>query len=126
MSASLTSASVLATSLAIWLGGTCAGAADNPGAGITHGSISHTPALRWEDAFVTGNGRMGAMLFGNPTDETLVANHCRLFVPLGTREIVPDLAQYLPRLRQILRDQGYGEALKFLLGRATGSLLRPS
>ncbi|MEI6392852.1 MAG: glycoside hydrolase N-terminal domain-containing protein [Verrucomicrobiota bacterium] len=40
--------------------------------------------LRWEDAFVTGNGRMGAMLFGNPTNETLVANHCRLFLP-GTK-----------------------------------------
>ena len=71
------------------------------------GSISHVPAQRWEDGFVTGNGRMGAMLFGNPTNETLVANHCRLFLPLGNREIVPDMVQYLPEIRRIFRDQGY-------------------
>jgi hypothetical protein len=83
-----------------------------------HGVRSDTPGKRWEDAFVTGNGRMGAMLFGSPTNETLVANHCRLFLPLGNREIVPDLAKWVPELRQIIRDKGYGEAMKFFLGKA--------
>jgi hypothetical protein len=82
------------------------------------GSISHAAAQRWEDAFVTGNGRMGAMLFGDPQNDTLVVNHCRLFLPLGNREIVPDLAKYTPELRQIIRDKGYGEAMNFLLGKA--------
>jgi hypothetical protein len=95
-----------------------AGAAGDSNSQIIHGSISHTPALRWEDAFVTGNGRMGAMLFGNPTNETLVANHCRLFLPLGNREIVPALAKYVPELRQIIREKDYGEAMKFFLGKA--------
>ena len=82
------------------------------------GSISRVPAQRWEDAFVTGNGRMGAMLFGNPSNDTLVVNHCRLFLPLGNREIVPDLAKYMPELRQTIRDKGYGQAMNFLLGKA--------
>ena len=56
------------------------------------GAASTTMATRWEEAFVTGNGRMGAMFFGNSQDETLIANHCRLFLPLGSHEIVPDLA----------------------------------
>ena len=51
------------------------------------GAASGQAAKRWEEAFVTGNGRMGAMLFGDPTNETFVANHCRLFLPLGSREI---------------------------------------
>ncbi len=63
-----------------------------------HGSISQNPALRWEDAFVSGNGRMGAMLFGDPNNEVFVANHCRLFLPLGNREIVPDLAVNVTRI----------------------------
>jgi alpha-L-fucosidase 2 len=83
-----------------------------------HGSISRTPATRWEDAFVTGNGRMGAMIFGDPTNDTLVANHCRLFLPLGNREIVPDLAKDLPELRQIIREKGYDAAMTFFLSKA--------
>ena len=89
-------------------------AAEGPARGVR----STTPAQRWEDAFVSGNGRMGAMLFGNPTNETLVANHCRLFLPLGNREIVPELAKYVPELRQIIRDQGYGAAMRFFLNTA--------
>jgi hypothetical protein len=83
-----------------------------------HGSISHMPAKRWEDGFVSGNGRMGAIFFGEPGNETLVANHCRLFLPLGNREIVPDLAKYVPELRQIIRENGYGQAMAFFLGKA--------
>jgi hypothetical protein len=85
---------------------------------LFRGSISHAAAQRWEDAFVTGNGRMGAMLFGDPQNDTLVVNHCRLFLPLGNREIVADLAKYTPEMRQIIRDKGYDEATNFLIGKA--------
>ena len=88
-------------------------------AGIpARGVHSLTPAKRWQEAFVTGNGRMGAMLFGDPTNETLVANHCRLFLPHGNREIVPDLSKYVPELRQVIRDKGYNAAMEFFLGKA--------
>ena len=83
-----------------------------------HGSISQQPALRWEDAFVSGNGRMGAMMFGTPENEIFVANHCRLFLPLGNREIVPDLAVNVPELRRIIHEENYDEAMKFFLGKA--------
>jgi alpha-L-fucosidase 2 len=83
-----------------------------------HGSISQHPALRWEDAFVSGNGRMGAMMFGTPENEIFVANHCRLFLPLGNREIVPDLAVNVPELRRIIHEENYEEAMKFFLGKA--------
>lgn len=82
------------------------------------GAASHAPAKRWEEAFVTGNGRMGAMLFGRPEHDILVANHCRLFLPLGSREIVPDLASCLPELRAIIRKEGYRKAMDFILKKA--------
>ena len=89
-------------------------AADGP----AHGVRSSAPATRWEDSFVSGNGRMGAMLFGDPANETMVANHCRLFMPLGSREIVPDLVAYVPELRRIIREKNYGEAMTFFLEKA--------
>ncbi len=85
---------------------------------LERGVRSITPGKRWEDAFVTGNGRMGALLFGSPTNTTFVANHCRLFLPLGNREIVPDLAEHVPELRRIIREKGYGDAMAFFLGKA--------
>lgn len=85
---------------------------------LERGARSIMPGKRWEDAFVTGNGRMGSLLFGGPANETFVANHCRLFLPSGNREIVPDLAQHVPELRRIIREKGYGEAMKFFVGKA--------
>ncbi|MEI7900757.1 MAG: NPCBM/NEW2 domain-containing protein [bacterium] len=94
--------------------------ADDPvtGDGSFRGSISRVPPRRWEDAFVSGNGRMGAMLFGSPGQDMLVANHCRLFLPQGSREIVPDLARHVPELRRIIREKNYGAANAFFLGKA--------
>ena len=83
-----------------------------------HGAISRTPPSRWEDGFFTGNGRMGAMLFGVPTKETFVATHCRLFMPRGNREIVPDLAKDVPEMRRIYHDKGPKEAEEFLVSKA--------
>lgn len=82
------------------------------------GAAASAPAGRWEEAFVTGNGRMGAMLFGDPLNETLVANHCRLFLPLGSHERVADLAALLPQTRDLIRTKGYQETMQFLMGKA--------
>jgi hypothetical protein len=81
------------------------------------GVWSKTPGKRWDDAFVTGNGRTDAMLFGGPESETFVANHCRLFLPLVSHEIVPDPAKHLPELRELIREKDYGEAMKLYLGK---------
>lgn len=78
------------------------------------GSVSRVPAKRWEDAFVTGNGRLGALWFGDPSRETLVVNHCRLFLPPGNRELVPDMAPYLPEIRRITRAKGYYPATQMM------------
>ena len=79
-----------------------------------HGSLSLQPARSWEHAFVSGNGRHGAMIWGTLPEETVVANHCRLFLPLGSREIVPDLGRHLPEVRRLIREKGYGAAFRFM------------
>ena len=83
-----------------------------------HGSAGIRPADNWEFAFVSGNGRLGAMVFGDPADETIIANHCRLFMPLGTREVLPDLAEHVPELRKMIREKGGKTALQFFLAKA--------
>ncbi len=64
-----------------------------------HGTVSIAPAKRWEDSLAAGNGIMGALLAGDPGNDTLVVNHCKLWLPLGSREIVPDLGTVLLRTR---------------------------
>jgi len=63
------------------------------------GATTTAPAKRWEQCMLTGNGCMGAMVFGRPYDETVVINHCKLYLPLGSREIVHDLAESMPAFK---------------------------
>jgi len=61
---------------------------------------SSQPAERWEEALLTGNGNMGAMMFGRPYDETIVVNHCQLYLPKGSLEIVQDFSEFMPAFKQ--------------------------
>lgn len=56
------------------------------------GVTATLPAKSWTEAFLSGNGLMGVMMFGEPYNETVVLNHCKLYLPVGSREIVHDLA----------------------------------
>jgi len=58
-----------------------------------HGTISLHPAKRWEDSLAAGNGQMGALLAGDPRHETLIVNHCKMWLPLGSREVAPDVGK---------------------------------
>jgi alpha-L-fucosidase 2 len=64
------------------------------------GTTATQPAARWEECLLTGNGRMGAMVFGRPYDEIVVINHCKLYLPRGSREIVHDLAATMPEFKR--------------------------
>jgi len=103
---------------ALWLTLAMPSAAAEPEGIPTRGAASTNWASSWEWAFVTGNGRMGAMVFGHPMNETIFGNHARLFLPLGSREIVPDLGAHLPEARRIIRDKGYNAAFQFMENKA--------
>lgn len=83
----------------------------------SHGSYEKTPGETWDRGFVSGNGRMGAILYGKPGEEILVTNHCRLYLPLGSREIVPDLSGVVDTMREIYRENP-SSAEKFLTAEA--------
>ncbi|NEC63204.1 glycoside hydrolase N-terminal domain-containing protein [Streptomyces sp. SID9727] len=61
------------------------------------------PAARWEDAFLGGNGRHGAMVYGDPADDRVIVNHHTLVRPNGSQHVrPPELADRLGRLQSAL------------------------
>ena len=81
------------------------------------GVTSSVPGDRWDYGFLTGNGRMGAIVYGQPTAETIVFNHERLYLP-QPRPPIPDLGKFLPEVRRLIREEGHAAAREFLMQRA--------
>ncbi|MFE0927543.1 glycoside hydrolase N-terminal domain-containing protein [Streptomyces mutabilis] len=69
-----------------------------------HGTWEPEPAARWEDAFLSGNGRHGALVFGDPHADRVVVTHHTLVRPAGDEEHrrPPRLAAELPALQDRL------------------------
>lgn len=84
----------------------------------TRGAWNTTYATTWEEAMVSGNGKQGVMVFGNPSEETIIGNHCRLYLPHGTNQPLPNMAPHLKELRKIIAEEGYGVAKKFFYEKA--------
>ena len=71
--------------------------------GPVHGTWEPRPAARWEDAFLSGNGRHGALVFGDPNDERVIVTHHTLVRPNGGEHArPPQLAAELPALQDRL------------------------
>ncbi len=49
----------------------------------TKGFTSWLPAQTADDALLLGNGTMGAMVYGQPYNETIILNHADLYLPLN-------------------------------------------
>ncbi|MFI5792944.1 glycosyl hydrolase family 95 catalytic domain-containing protein [Streptomyces sp. NPDC051677] len=61
------------------------------------------PADRWENAFLSGNGEYGIMVFGHPHRERIIHNHHRYVLPnesLGMRP--PAVADRLDHVRDLI------------------------
>ncbi|MFV2021957.1 glycosyl hydrolase family 95 catalytic domain-containing protein [Micromonospora sp. LOL_023] len=75
------------------------------------------PAARWEDAFLTGNGEYGLMVYGDPDAERIVVNHHRFVLPNGTRDLrPPELAAVIEQVRDLILAGRRAEAGKLLAG----------
>ncbi|GGY86253.1 glycosyl hydrolase family 95 catalytic domain-containing protein [Streptomyces poonensis] len=73
------------------------------GGASPHGTWEPQPAERWEDAFLSGNGRHGVMVFGEPNDDRVIVTHHTLVRPNGgERARPPELAARLPELQDRL------------------------
>lgn len=68
------------------------------------------PAQKWEEALPVGNGRLGAMVFGNPVDELIQLNENTIWAGSPNRNDNPDALQALPKIRQLIFEGKYLEA----------------
>ena len=46
-----------------------------------HGYVTNMPAYKWEEAMLTGNGTLGALVMGYPLKERIILSHEKLFLP---------------------------------------------
>ncbi|MBN2103519.1 glycoside hydrolase family 95 protein [bacterium] len=68
------------------------------------------PAGQWVEALPVGNGRLGAMVFGNPSEEKIQLNENTIWAGQPHRNDNPDAREALPKVRQLIFDGRYGEA----------------
>jgi len=69
------------------------------------------PAKNWNEALPLGNGRLGAMIFGNPVNEHIQLNENTLYTGSPNRNDNPLAKEALPKVRQLIFDGKFKEAL---------------
>ncbi len=76
-----------------------------------HGMFSEKPAAKWQEAFVTGNGTLGAMVSGKTDREQVYFNHEKLYRPAKKQEQVPppDIARFVPGMQKLILQGKYRE-----------------
>ncbi len=82
-----------------------------------HGTWEPHPAGRWEDAFLSGNGHHGTLVFGDPDAERVIVTHHTLVRPGGRDPRPPQLAGDLPALQDRLLAGDVNAAESFTDGR---------
>ena len=78
--------------------------------------IMREPATRWQDASPTGNGTIGAMMYGQLRSDVILLNHEALYYPRGRGRLV-DVSDQLPQVRRLI-EQGEYEQASALMPRA--------
>jgi hypothetical protein len=79
------------------------------------GFVSSKPATHWEQALVSGNGKYGALVFGQPIDETIVLNHARLFMPVHEPLTPVNTGVHLTEIRSMIADGQYKRATEYVV-----------
>jgi alpha-L-fucosidase 2 len=79
-----------------------------------------TPAAEWTEALPVGNGRLGGMLFGDPSAEHLQVNEESLWGGVNVPNDNPGALENLPRIRKLILEgmipEAYELAEKHLAG----------
>ncbi|MBC3538567.1 glycoside hydrolase N-terminal domain-containing protein [Rufibacter sediminis] len=60
------------------------------------------PAKQWVEALPVGNGRLGAMVFGNPVQETIQLNENTVWAGQPNRNDNPQAKEALPEVRKLI------------------------
>lgn len=70
------------------------------------------PAKDWNEALPLGNGRLGAMVFGDPGEEKLQLNEETLWAGSPNNNVNPAAKQIIAELRRLLFEKKFVEAQK--------------
>nr|WP_320021169.1 glycoside hydrolase family 95 protein [uncultured Draconibacterium sp.] len=68
------------------------------------------PAEQWVEALPVGNGRLGAMIYGDPENEIIQLNENTIWAGQPNRNDNPDAKASLKKVRQLIFDGKYKEA----------------
>ena len=68
------------------------------------------PAKQWVEALPVGNGRLGAMIYGDPSNEVIQLNENTLWAGSPNRNDNPDAKAALPEVRKLIFEGKYKEA----------------
>jgi alpha-L-fucosidase 2 len=68
------------------------------------------PAKQWVEALPVGNGRLGAMVFGDPAKEIIQLNENTVWAGQPNRNDNPDAKEALPQVRRLIFEGKYKEA----------------
>jgi len=79
------------------------------------GFVSTSRARSWEEAIVSGNGVMGALVMGQPHDETVILSHARLYLPLHQPLPPVKTALHLKKIRAMLAQGDYQGAAELVV-----------
>ncbi len=78
------------------------------------------PAAEWTEALPVGNGRLGGMLFGDPSVERIQVNEESLWGGVNVPNNNPDALENLPRIRELILNgkipEAYELSEKYLAG----------
>ena len=75
----------------------------------TRGMTMITPSSQWREALPSGNGLIGAMVYGSISEERVLFNHNQLWYG-GRIDDVPDMSAELPVVRKLMLEGKYLEA----------------
>jgi alpha-L-fucosidase 2 len=81
----------------------------SPGAEYRHGMTMIKPSEQWREALPSGNGIIGALVYGSVNEERILFNHNELWYQ-GRDGELPDISAELPVVRKLLLDGDYREA----------------
>lgn len=70
------------------------------------------PADEWEEALPLGNGRLGAMVFGQIQKEQIQVNEESIWYGKRRERINPDAKENLPKIREYIRNGQIQKAQK--------------
>jgi alpha-L-fucosidase 2 len=68
------------------------------------------PARQWVEALPVGNGRLGAMIYGDPSNELIQLNENAVWAGQPNRNDNPDAKEALPEVRKLIFEGKYKEA----------------